>query len=169
MLQVALPDRGQPNKHPRQGDVSMSIEERATPNPVSWVEQDIQTYIASDGKDNRHPAGENLILLYTTGRTSGEIRRVALGSFPSEDGSRLVAASNGGHPSEPMWYRNLLADDRVWVRKQADLYEARATVLEPDERDALWSEITARIPVMQQMQDKAGRVIPIVRLARSAH
>lgn len=147
----------------------MSIEERATPNPASWVEQDIQTYLASDGKDNRHPAGDNLILLYTTGRTSGEIRRVALGSFAVDDDSRFVAAANGGNPSEPMWYKNLLADERVWVRKQADFYEARATVLEPDERNEFWREITAKIPAMQQMQDQAGHVIPIVRLTRSAH
>jgi deazaflavin-dependent oxidoreductase (nitroreductase family) len=147
----------------------LSIEERATANPADWVERDIQTYLATDGKGNRHPAGDDLILLYTTGRSSGEIRRVALGSFPGEDGSRLAAASAGGSPSQPMWYLNLVADDRVWIRKQADFYEARATVLGPAERDAFWAEITKRIPVMQQMQDQAGRVIPIVRFTRSAH
>ena len=147
----------------------MNIEQLATPNPAGWVEQDIQTYLASDGQDNTHPAGENLILLYTTGRKTGEVRRVALGSIPGEDGNPLVMASNGGNPKEPMWYLNLLANDNVWVRKQADLYEAKATVLPLDERTIFWDDLSARMPVIDRFQEQSGRETPVLRLTRAEH
>jgi deazaflavin-dependent oxidoreductase (nitroreductase family) len=143
----------------------MNIEERATPNPVGWVERDIQSYLASGGQDNTHPAGDDLILLYTTGRTTGEIRRVALRSYPGPGDERLVLA--GGNQNEPAWYRNLLADIKVWVRKQSDFYEAEASVLPPQERQRFWSEISARRPEINQHQKRVGRVIPVVRLTRN--
>ena len=77
-----------------------------------------------------HPAAGHLILLYTTGRASGEIRRTPLRFFEI-DGDLVVAGSYGGSPRHPDWYLNLLDDPRVWVRRDADLYEADAIPIEP--------------------------------------
>lgn len=121
-------------------------------------------YIASDGSDVDHPMADAIILLYTTGRTSGVIRRVPLASFPDGD-DLLVIASKGGGPDDPEWYLNLRDDPRVWVRRKGRLYEARATVLEGDERASRWEPITERHPVFGKYQQKAGRILPLVRLA----
>jgi deazaflavin-dependent oxidoreductase (nitroreductase family) len=146
----------------------MTVEERALASPNTWLENEIKRYLAGDGRDMNHPAGDDLILLYTMGRSSGAMRRVLLGSFPGDGGDRLVVASANGSPKAPSWYLNLVADDAVWIRKQSDLYEARASVMPDDERDVFWRAATARIPVMEQMQEKAGRAIPIVRLTRAS-
>lgn len=146
-------------------DHRMNIEERATVNPSQYAEEHIQTYLASNGKDVDHPAGDRLILLYTTGRKSGEIRRVPLGSFP--DGENLVViGSNAGRPQQPEWYKNLVASPRVWVRKQDDFYEAEASVLPSEPRQVFWDNLTAQVPMFADYEEKAGREMPLIRLTR---
>ena len=112
-----------------------------------------------------HPAGDRLILLYTTGRNSGEIRRVPLGSFPDGD-ALVVIGSNNGRAADPQWYRNLQADSKVWVRHLSNFYEATATTMEPEARRAYWEELTTRMPVFAEFQEKAGRDLPLVRISR---
>ncbi len=144
----------------------MNVEEQATVNPSQHAEEHIQTYLASNGQDVDHPAGDRLILLYTTGRKSGEIRRVPLGSFP--DGENLVViGSNAGRTKEPEWYLNLVASHRVWVRKQDDFYEAEASVLPSDQRQVFWDKLTAQMPMFTDYQEKAGRELPLIRLTRT--
>lgn len=120
-------------------------------------------YIESDGREVDHPMADRIILLYTTGRRSGEIRRSPLASFADGD-DLLVIASKGGSPSHPDWYRNLAADPNVWVRRGGVVYSAVATELDGDERERLWEDIIAHHPVFGRYQDVAGRRLPLVRL-----
>ncbi|HUG74919.1 MAG TPA: nitroreductase family deazaflavin-dependent oxidoreductase [Acidimicrobiia bacterium] len=120
-------------------------------------------YIASDGADVEHSMADAIILLYATGRTSGAVRRVPLVSFPDGD-DLLVIASKGGAPDHPEWYRNLADDPKVWVRRKERIYEARATVLDGEERRSRWEPIIERHPVFGEYQEKAGRILPLVRL-----
>ena len=141
------------------------IERRAVDNPSPWARRHIDEYLASGGREVAHPMSERLVLLYVTGRSSGEIRRIPLASF--EDGDhRLVVASRGGAPDDPQWFRNLTADPRVWVRFRDDFYEARAEVLSPEERAVAWEAITSTAPQFADYEAKTERVIPVVRLRR---
>ena len=145
----------------------MNVEELATVNPSQYAEEHIQTYLASNGRDVDHPAGDSLILLYTTGRKSGHIRRVPLGSF--SDGENLVViGSNAGRPKEPEWFLNLVASHRVWVRKQDDFYEAEASVLPSEQRQVFWDNLTNQMPMFADYQEKAGRELPLIRLTRAS-
>ena len=143
----------------------MNIEEAAAVNPAPTAERHIQQYLSSDGQDVDHPAADSLILLYTTGRKSGAIRRVPVGTFPYGD-SLVVIGSNAGRPKHPNWYLNALANPDVWVRNKGDLYEATATLLEPGKRKVFWDELTSRIPMFAEYQARAGRELPVVRLTR---
>jgi len=141
------------------------IERQAVDSPRSWAKQHADQYLETAGRDVDHPMAERLVLLYVTGRSSGEVRRIPLASF-EHDGERLVVASMGGAPEDPQWFRNLVADPRVWVRFRDDFYEARAEVLTPAERGPAWDEITAAVPTFAGYQEKTDRVIPVVRLRR---
>ena len=141
----------------------MDIEAAAAANPSEHAEIHIQQYLASDGRDMDYQAGDRLILLYTTGRSSGEIRRVPLGSFPDGD-ALVVIGSNAGRPTDPQWYRNLQADPKVWVRHLSNFYEATATTMEPEARRVYWEQLTARMPMFTEYQEKAGRDLPLVRI-----
>jgi deazaflavin-dependent oxidoreductase (nitroreductase family) len=141
------------------------IEARAVDSPSPWAQRHIEQYLATDGAEVDHPSGDRVVLLYTTGRRSGAIRRLPLVSFPDGD-DLLVVASKGGAPEDPDWYRNLVADPHVWVRRKADFYPALAATLAPDERARAWEMIVAMNPGFADYQAKVERVIPVVRLTR---
>ncbi len=111
-----------------------------------------------------HPAAGSLILLYTTGRASGETRRTPVRFFEVGD-DLVIAASYRGSPRHPDWYLNLVEDPRVWVRRDADLYPATALLIDGSERDRLWeSVVVADAPQFADYQAATDRVIPLVRL-----
>jgi deazaflavin-dependent oxidoreductase (nitroreductase family) len=141
------------------------IEAMAVDSPRSWAAAHAQQYLDTEGADVEHPHAECLILLYTRGRKTGTIRRTPLASAVV-DGELVVAASQGGAPTDPLWFGNLAADPTVWVRNKGDVYEARAIVLDAEERPAAWKAIVAAVPGMAGYAEKTDRVIPMVRLAR---
>ena len=59
--------------------------------------------------------GAPLVLLTTTGRTSGEERTWPL-LAPRDGDAYLFAASNRGHDHHPAWYLNLETNPAVTVR-----------------------------------------------------
>lgn len=142
----------------------MTIEDRAVDPARPFAAEHVRQYLESNGASVDHPAAGHLILLYTTGRTSGKIRRTPLRYFEVGD-DLMVAASYGGAPEHPDWYMNLLADPLVWVRRDADLYEATAVPVEGEERDRIWETVVvSQAPQFADYQTKTSRVIPVVRL-----
>lgn len=146
----------------------MTIEDRAVDPSRPFAAEHVRQYLESNGASVDHPAAGHLILLYTTGRISGEIRRTPLRFFEVGD-DLMVAGSFGGSPDHPDWYLNLLAEPNVWVRRDADLYEATAVSVESEERDRLWDTVVvSRAPQFAGYQQKTERIIPLIRLvARS--
>jgi deazaflavin-dependent oxidoreductase (nitroreductase family) len=141
-----------------------NIEERALDGANSSSATHARQYLESDGASVDHPAVGSLILLYTTGRVSGEIRRTPLRFF-EVDSDLLVAASHRGSDQHPDWYLNLVDDPEVWVRRDADLFRARAFRVDPSERDRLWATVVvARAPQFADYQAGTERTIPLVRL-----
>jgi deazaflavin-dependent oxidoreductase (nitroreductase family) len=142
----------------------MTIEDRAVDPSRPFAAEHVRQYLQSNGASVDHPAAGHLILLYTTGRVSGEIRRTPLRFFEAGD-DLVVAGSYGGSPDHPDWYLNLLADPNVWVRHDADLYEATAVPVESEERERLWDTlVVSQAPQFAGYQQKTDRIIPLVRL-----
>jgi proline iminopeptidase len=77
-------------------------------------------------------------------------------------------ASMAGAPQHPSWFLNLQKNPTVGVQLGADRWRARATVVEGEEREALWKRITAEMPGFAKYQEKTSRLIPVVRLQREA-
>lgn len=139
------------------------IEQKAVDSPRPWVRQHVEQYLRSDGEDVDHRMADNMILLYTRGRKSGEIRRVAIVHIADGD-DLIVIASKGGAPEHPAWFLNMRDDPQVWVRRKAEVFEARAEILEGDEYREMWRRVTDWAPGFQEYQDKIERRIPLVRL-----
>src|SRR6185295_12868273 len=86
-----------------------------------------------------------LILLTTTGAKSGKPHTTPVRAF--YDGDRLyVIASKGGAPTDPDWYRNLVAHPDVTVETDKDTFKAQAKVATGAERDRLWAKTVAEEP-----------------------
>ena len=142
----------------------MSVEDRAVDPARPLAAQHVRQYLESDGALVDHRSVGHLILLYTTGRSSGKTRRTPLRFFEVGD-DLMVAGTYGGSPDHPDWYLNLIADPEVWVRHNADLYVATAVPLTGEERDRLWDTVVvSEAPQFAEYQAKTERVIPLIRL-----
>jgi deazaflavin-dependent oxidoreductase (nitroreductase family) len=140
-----------------------AIDEQALDNEVGFAAAHTRRYIATNGEDDGWDGPRPILILYTMGRKSGQVRRNPL-LYHEHDGERLVVGSKGGDPAHPAWYLNLIADPSVHVRVMAEVYAATAEVLTPSERAEVWPRIVAGYPMFAGYQKRTEREIPIVRL-----
>jgi deazaflavin-dependent oxidoreductase (nitroreductase family) len=106
-----------------------------------------------------------ILLLTTTGRRSGEERTTPL-IHRTDDTNWVVVASKGGTPENPDWYENLLAQPDATIQVKAERIPVHASTAEGEERNRLWSRMTAVWPDYDQYQEKTDREIPIVVFER---
>ncbi len=84
------------------------------------------------------PNGWGTLWLTTTGRRSGQPRRVVLGYV--DDGDNLVTmAMNGWGAAEPAWWLNLQAHPDATVRTRDGVRQVRARRAQGAERERLWA------------------------------
>jgi deazaflavin-dependent oxidoreductase (nitroreductase family) len=108
-------------------------------------------------------------LLTTIGRKSG--REIDTPIFYFRDGEAFyVIGSKGGAPAHPLWFLNLQADPKAWVRVAGGAkLPVKARVAEGEERARLWRQAAVLYPPYDDYQAKAGaREIPVVVLDRQA-
>ncbi len=111
--------------------------------------------------------GSSVLLLTTTGRTSGEPRTTPL--IYARDGDRyVVVASQGGAPKHPGWYRNLSKDPNVELQVRDEVFFARARTADGEERERLWALANEVWSHYQEYQRRTERTIPVVVLERAA-
>lgn len=110
--------------------------------------------------------GRDLLLLTTTGASSGKPRTHPLAY--TRDGDRyLVIASKGGAPTHPHWYHNLRRNPAVIVEVGAERFPATAIVhARGPERRRLYDQHAAINPGFKEYETKTTRVIPAVLLER---
>ncbi len=109
--------------------------------------------------------GAKILLLTTTGRTTGEPRTTPL--IYEEAGGRLViVASKGGAPDDPGWYRNLVKEPTVELQVKGDVFPARARAATGEERAELWDLAARQWPDYNAYQEQTDREIPVVVLER---
>ena len=105
--------------------------------------------------------GVPVCLVTTTGAKSGLPRTVPL--LYMRDGDRLVfVASQGGLPTNPQWYRNVLADPAVQVQIGRQHLRLRARTATPDERAVLWPRLVDLYADFASYQSWTDREIPVV-------
>jgi len=129
-------------------------------------EEHVRRYRETDGEVGYiWRRGSKILLLTTTGRTSGEQRTTPL--IYEDAGDRLViVASKGGSPEDPGWYRNLVKDPQVELQVKGDVFPAHARTATGDEREELWELAARQWPDYDAYQQKTDREIPVVVLER---
>ncbi|MET7466322.1 nitroreductase family deazaflavin-dependent oxidoreductase [Nonomuraea sp. NPDC005501] len=126
-------------------------------------QQVIEEFRANGGKVGGMFEGGNLVLLTTTGRKSG--KQVTSPVMYLKDGERIVViASYAGADHHPAWYLNLEANPSVTVEIGTETYQARAEIVEGDERDRLYARMVEVAPGFAEYQAKTERRIPVVAL-----
>jgi deazaflavin-dependent oxidoreductase (nitroreductase family) len=133
-----------------------------------WNAMLIKTLRENGGEVPEGPmAGRPLLILTTKGARTGQLREAVL-TFSRDDGRLVVAASAGGSPTDPDWYRNVQANPAVQVEAKGETFAATATVAPAAERERLWAQHVEERPEFADYPEKAGRTIPVVTLQRIA-
>lgn len=104
-----------------------------------------------------------ILLLTTTGRSSGRMRTTPLVYLP--DGKDMVViASNGGSDRNPEWWLNLRAQPKAEVQVGRDVKAVVAEKAEGKERERLWSEVVETYHGYDEYSRMTERQIPVVVL-----
>ncbi len=110
--------------------------------------------------------GAPILLLTTTGRSSGESRTTPLIMRPDGE-DWVIVASKGGAPDHPDWFKNIeAADGAAEIDLGPEQVDVHASVAQGDERARLWSRMTEVWPPYDEYQAKTEREIPVVVLSR---
>jgi deazaflavin-dependent oxidoreductase (nitroreductase family) len=117
----------------------------------------------SRGRALGRVAGMPVLLLTTTGRRTGKARTTPLTFFRDGEGIAVVA-SNGGADRPPDWSLNLEANPRATVEIGTDKFTVTARTASDEERERLWSVITATFSGYAVYEKKTARRIPVVIL-----
>jgi deazaflavin-dependent oxidoreductase (nitroreductase family) len=128
-----------------------------------WNRSIIEEFRANAGKVGGPFEGRTMLLLHSTGAKSGLERTNPL-AYRREGEAYFVFASKGGAPTDPDWYRNLIASPDVTIEVGTDTIPVHARVTTGEERDAIWARQIADIPAFGEYEGKSGRIIPVVAL-----
>jgi deazaflavin-dependent oxidoreductase (nitroreductase family) len=121
-------------------------------------------YRASHGLiGHRFPGMPPALLLDHVGAKSGSKRTSPL--VYMRDGENIVlTASKGGHPRNPAWFHNLLANPDTTVQIGSSHRAVHARVAKPQERKRLWPKVVLLYSGYADYQRRTEREIPLVIL-----
>ncbi|MFJ7077952.1 nitroreductase/quinone reductase family protein [Streptomyces sp. NPDC098781] len=136
--------------------------------PNDFNQQVIEEFRANKGRVGGYFEGARLLLLTTTGARTGRPHTTPVGYLPDGGDRVLVIASAAGAPQHPAWFHNLVAHPHVTVESGAFTYEARAVVLDTEERDRAFARAVEAEPGWAAYQEKTDRVIPVIALEEIA-
>jgi len=107
--------------------------------------------------------GLPVLLLTTTGRTSGKPRTVPLGYL--RDGSTyVIIASYGGLPRHPAWFLNLQSHPEATIQAKHLQVQVKAETANPEKKCELWARLLEVAPGYADYQKRTSRDIPMVIL-----
>ena len=133
--------------------------------PPGFDAELIEQFRANEGRLTTGPfAGRTLLLLTTKGAKTGRSLTKPL-AFSRDADRYVVIASKAGSPTNPAWYHNLVANPRVVVEVGPERFEAQASVAEGAERERLYAQQAAALPVFADYQRRTSQ-IPVVVLRR---
>ncbi|MFZ9817859.1 MAG: nitroreductase family deazaflavin-dependent oxidoreductase [Ilumatobacteraceae bacterium] len=136
-------------------------------SPTEWVADHIRRYVESGGEDGHIWRGVPTLLLTTTGRKSGMLRRTAL-IYGIDGSDYVIVASKGGHPTNPLWFENLVDDSNVEIQVGPQIIRAQASVITDESRyQRVWDQMVTVWPGFNEYKEKTSRLIPLVALTPS--
>jgi deazaflavin-dependent oxidoreductase (nitroreductase family) len=125
----------------------------------------IQEFRTNAGKVGGQFANAPMVLMTHTGAKTGRTLTTPL--VYSRDGDRFVViASKAGAPNNPAWYHNLVAHPNVTLEVGTERFQARARVTTGEERERLFNNQAAKLPMFNEYRKKTTRQIPVIVFER---
>lgn len=121
-------------------------------------------YRITAGRIGRRLVANDMLLLSTVGRVTGETHTVPL--LYLRDGTDFVViASWGGRDRNPEWYLNLLQEPSVRIQVEEQRLEVIARIASSGERSRIWPQVLEAFDGYREYQSRTDREIPVVLLS----
>jgi len=137
---------------------------------ITWLDKTIQRLTRGRWSILRI-AGLPNIMLTVLGRKSGIPRSTPLLCVPYLRGI-LIAGSNFGGPTAPVWVVNVRAAqekaERVTMRYEGEELAATPVELTGEDREQAWEHMLATWPNYAKYAERTGRTIPVFYLEPAA-
>jgi deazaflavin-dependent oxidoreductase (nitroreductase family) len=146
-----------------QKEQSMSLQGHYEPSPSQWVRDQVELYERTAGAEGNtlRDTGLPVIIVTTKGNKSGQIRKTPLMRV-EHDGEYALVASQGGAPTHPVWYYNLVADpESVMIQDGPEPFDVSVREAAGAERSEWWERAVAAYPPYAEYQLKTERQIPV--------
>jgi deazaflavin-dependent oxidoreductase (nitroreductase family) len=137
---------------------------------LNWNDVVINEFRANGGRVGGNFESAPMVLVHSRGRTSDKeyvnpMMYLVDGDSPE---TVYVFASKGGAPTNPDWYRNLIAAGGGSVEIGTEHYPVVVAELHGDERDRIYAEQARRYPGLAEYAEKTAgiRTIPVLALRR---
>ncbi len=138
----------------------MTLSEEYAASPSQWVRDQVELYERSGGTEGTTMRGMPVVVLTTRGARTGNLRKTPLMRV-EHDGKYAVVASQGGAPTHPQWYFNLLAHPQVQLQDGPAKQDMVARELDGEERETWWKRAVEAFPDYADYQTKTDRMIPV--------
>jgi F420H(2)-dependent quinone reductase len=141
----------------------MSPEETYEPSPTDFVRDQVAVYEASGGTKANTVRGTDMpiVVVTTRGNKTGNIRKTPLMRV-EHGGEYALVASQGGAPTHPVWYYNLVAaPDSVQIQDGPEPFAVSVREVSGDEKATWWKRAAAAYPPYDDYQAKTDREIPL--------
>lgn len=116
----------------------------------------------SGGRFPNRLGGMETLELFTVGRTSGARRSTMLTAPIADEDRVILVASKGGHDTHPDWYKNLVANPDVEIKRGGRTRPMRARTATPEEKAELWPQVVRVYGGYAGYQKHTSRDIPVV-------
>jgi F420H(2)-dependent quinone reductase len=136
-------------------------------SPSRRAAEQVELYERSEGREGTTMRGMPVVVLTTRGARTGNIRKTPLMRV-EHDGDYAVVASQGGAPTHPKWYYNLLAHPEVQLQDGPVKQDMVARELAGEEREIWWKRAVEAFPDYADYQTKTQRLIPVFVLEPKA-
>jgi deazaflavin-dependent oxidoreductase (nitroreductase family) len=117
-------------------------------------------------------AGTPMVLVHHRGLRTGNEYIAPMVYLRDDNDAALiyVFASKAGAPTNPDWYRNIVAAGHAVIEVGADTYDAAVTEITGAERDRIYAEQVSRFAMFADYERKTAgiRTIPVIGLRRAS-
>lgn len=126
-----------------------------------YTKLNIVVYKASQGRFmNTFPGGFAICILTVVGRKTGVPRDVPLLHMPFMD-KKILLASQGGLPKNPVWYYNVVASQEIKITVYGKTKGYKAIEMTDEEKEYYLPHIVAIYPDFSMYMQRTERNIPI--------
>ena len=136
-----------------------------------WNAKNIAEFRANEGRVGGIFEGAPVALVHHRGRKSGREYVTPAMYLPHDTDPDIiyVFATKGGAPTNPDWYRNLIAAGDGSVERGTEAYNVTVRELIGAERDRIYTEQARSYPGFAEYERQTAgvRTIPVLELSRA--